>query len=161
MAFIEYEFNFSGTQGTPPANGTPQAIASNSATNSSNIYDAGSAKWLFAGGAGRGPKLSVEILKTTLGTSPTMTVQFVGADDAALTSNVITIVQFGPTRVLTAADFPMHLEAVIPGQIDKKRYYGIIYTIGGSGSPSYGFNANIVADSQSSGTGSGGANLQP
>lgn len=160
MAFLELEFNFSGTQGTPPANGTPQALTGNSAVLSTNVYDALAAKKLFAGSLGKGPKLSIDIPAAMGGTSPTFMAQLIGADNAALSSNPITLAQIGTTRVLTAADFPFHAEVAIGEQLDAKRYYGVSYTMGGT-SPTAGVNANIVADAQSSGAQSGGANLQP
>lgn len=163
MGYLSNEFNFSGTQGVPPASGTPQAVSTGT-TISSNVYDALVAKKLFAGSTGRGPKLSIDIPASgvTLGTNPTFQAQLVGADNAALTTNPIVLGQIGPTRVLTAADFPaasgLHFELQVGEQLDAKRFYGISYVVGGT-AVTFGVNANLVETAQSSGLPSGGANV--
>ena len=117
---LDNGFNFTGT-------GAGQAISGTVAQNSTNVFDAGIAKRLFGGSGARGPRLTT-ILSAVGGTTPTFRAQFVGADDAALTLNVITIADTGTTRALVAGDLPLVSELQPAEQLDVKRYYGFIFT---------------------------------
>jgi hypothetical protein len=76
MAFIDAGI------GGPFASG--QSLSGTSDQLSTNVYDAGSAKKLFAGRGGL--KIAVQV-SAVGGTNPTFRARFVGADDAALSSN--------------------------------------------------------------------------
>lgn len=115
-----------------------QALAGTSAQNSTNVYDAGAAKKLFAGTA-RG-KVAIQVTAIG-GTSPTFEAKLVGADDAALTTNVVTLADTGTSPVITAV--PALYELTASNQSVAKRYYGVIYTQGGT-SPTATANAAVV-----------------
>lgn len=114
-----------------------------------DVYDAGSAKKLFGGSAGLGPKAAISF-SAIGGTSPTARVRLVGADDAALTTNPVILGDTGVSRVLTSADLPYMAEFIPGEQLDAKRYYGFIATLGGT-SPTGTVSAALVADAQSAG----------
>lgn len=122
-----------------------QSISGTSDTNSTNVHDAGSAKKVF-GGNGEPAKLVVHITAAG-GTSPTVRARFVGADDAALTSNTIDIADSGFTPVLAAADLPYIIELKLAHQKTAKRYYGVIWDQAGT-SPTATVNAQIASASQ-------------
>ncbi len=103
-----------------------QSLSGTDAQDSTNVYDAGSAKTLFAGAGGHGPKLAATVTAAG-GTNPTIQCQFVGADDADLSSNVVVIADSGVSKVLAAADLPWQIEMVPNNQRDAKRYYGLIW----------------------------------
>lgn len=121
-----------------------QALTGTSDVNSTNVYDAGSAKKLFQG-SGQPVKVS-GVAKCTGGTSPTFRARFVGADDAALTSNVVILADTGATGVLTSGDrVPFELTPSM--QTASKRYYGVIYLDGGT-APTITVSAALVASGQ-------------
>lgn len=131
-----------------------QSLTGTSDVNSTNIYDAGLpgpgavAIKVFDGG-GRPFKVMVEATASG-GTNPTIRARLVGADDAALTSNVIILADTGVSRVLTASDLPWTAELVPSSQMDAKRYYGVIWTQSGT-NPTATVSANGVIDAQSAG----------
>lgn len=116
---------------------TPQTIgAANPAIDvlSTNVYDAGAAKKLFAGDSRRPGFMAVGCL-VTAGTNPTLRARLVGADNDALTTNPEIIadtgaVAFDDAGSALAANGFFHKEVPITGQKAAKRYYGIIYTPG-------------------------------
>jgi hypothetical protein len=130
-----FEFNFDPT---------PKAAVT-AAANSTNVYDAGSAKKLFDG-TGKPFRIN-GFHKANSGTNPTMRVQFVGADDAALTSNVITIVETGTSPVAVAGTVNP-FELIPQFQSTAKRYYGLIYTPAGT-TPNFDVTAAGGLDLQS------------
>jgi hypothetical protein len=79
------------------------------------------------------------------GTAPTLTAALVGADDAAFTSNKITIGSVTPS--LTAGSVPArNVEIPIASHVPK-RFYRMEYTVGGS-SPTMTVTAGLVEDYQ-------------
>jgi hypothetical protein len=116
---------------------TPKVIAAASPAIdviSSNVSDQVTAVKLFEGSTRNPPRFMVGI-KITAGTSPTVRARYVGADDAALTSNVVILADSG-TRTkdtdgtaLASGDF-VALDIPVSGQTIAKRYYGAIYTPG-------------------------------
>jgi hypothetical protein len=97
---------------------------------STNVNDQGSAKKVFEGTNARPLRIAGHYF-TNSGTNPTMRVQFVGADDAALTSNVLVLADTGVSEVLTAGQI-RHFEIVPSFQQTAKRFYGAIYIPGGT-----------------------------
>lgn len=124
--------------------GDQQSLSGTSAANSTNVYDAGSAKKLFEGNGGG--VLAIEVTAVG-GTSPTFQAQFVGADDAALSTNPVVLADTGASKVLAATDLPVLYRLRPSNQKDAKRYYGVIYTLTGT-SPTATANANIVESAQ-------------
>jgi hypothetical protein len=137
---LDNTFNFSSAQvlGT----GTSDVV-------SSNVYDAGSAIKAFAGG-GNPAKISIDCSSNTSGSADaTLRARFVGADDAALTSNPVILADSGVSPVEADATIaPFHLELVPSNQTVAKRYYGVMYTQSGT-SPNHTVSANLVLDAQS------------
>jgi hypothetical protein len=130
MAIQDACFNFA----------SQQSLSGTAAQNSTNVYDAGSAKLLFGGSANLFV-LAVEVTAAG-GTSPTFRAQLVGADDAALSSNVITIAETGVSKVLAASDLPVLYRLSVNNQTTSKRYYGVIFTQSGT-SPTATANAQF------------------
>lgn len=114
----DFHFNFS--------NG--QSLTGTSDQNSTNVYDAGSAKKIFKG-AGSSFEFNVSC-SAIGGTTPTLRARLVGADDAALTSNVEIMADSGATPASPTAPFNLRLAPA--NQRTAKRYYGIIYLQGGT-----------------------------
>lgn len=134
---LDAQFNFSDQQSLT---GTSDVV-------STNVYDLGAAGKLFQGAAGL--KLAIQVTASG-GTSPTFRAKLVGADNAALTSNPITLADTGTSAAIAAADVPVIYE-LLPGQQNTaKRYYGVIYTQGGT-SPTATVNAQVAIDAQSAG----------
>ena len=115
--------------------GTPAITTSNAATVSPNVFDAGSAKMPF-GASNRGRVAGT--VQLSGGTNPTVRVQFVGADDAALTSNVVTLADTGvlsykPDGSTALVNTDAVNFEISPGiQRSPKRYYGLLVTLGGT-----------------------------
>lgn len=63
------------------------------------------------------------------GTSPTLTVEIVGADDGALTSNVVALGRIDPTVATGQAAKNYFVDASI---MTKKAFVGLRYTMGGT-----------------------------
>lgn len=116
---------------------------------STNVYDAGSAIVMFAGG-GRPFKVSVDCSSNTSGSGDaTLRARFVGADNAGLTSNAIILDDTGVSAVEADGTVaPFHKELVPSNQTVAKRYYGVIYTQSGT-SPNHTVSANGCIDAQS------------
>lgn len=125
------------------------ACSGNSETVIGDVYNAGSAKKLFGGGRGGGPKGAVTITAVG-GTNPTSRVKLVGADSSDLATNPITIADTGTSRVLVSGDLPVIQELNPSEQLDAKQYYGFTATLGGT-SPTATITANVVPDVQSAG----------
>lgn len=138
MGFIDRKFAFSKQQSLT---GTSDVV-------SSDVHDAEAAKKVF-GGAGQPVKVAIQVTAAG-GTSPTFRARLVGADNAGLTANAEIIADTGVSKVLAAADLPVLYELVPAHQKVAKRYYGVIYTLGGT-SPTATANANLVLDAQSGG----------
>lgn len=115
-----------------------QALSGAGSANSTNVYDAAAAKKLF-GGTAHG-KVAIEVTAAG-GTSPTFEAKVVAADDAALTSNVVTLVDTGTSAASPTT--PALYELAVSNQAASKRYYGVIYTLGGT-SPTATVNAQFV-----------------
>lgn len=124
------------------ANG--QSLSGATSTNSTNVYNAGSAKKLFAG---RGDLQIQVIVSAVGGTSPTFRAQFVGADDAGLSSNVEVIDDTGVSKALVAGDLPWVKVLRAGTQQVAKQYYGVIFTQSGT-SPTATVSANAVLNAQ-------------
>ncbi len=116
--------------------GVPAITNSNAATVSPNVFDAGSAINLFGA---RGSDLAVvghAVL--TADDNPTLKVELLGADNAALTTNptvigstgIIVYKPDGSTALASGDDVPFKLHAV--QQRVAKRYYGLMFTLGGT-----------------------------
>jgi hypothetical protein len=125
---------------------TAQALATTSDTVSTNVLDVGSAKKAF-GGAGHPVKVSVGYVNAS-GTSPTFRARLVGADNAGLSSGVEILADTGANPV--TAGVPVVYELVPSMQKATKRYYGVVFTQGGT-SPVGAATANLVLDAQSNG----------
>lgn len=112
---LDYHFDFADNQ----------VLAGNADQVSTNVLDAGSAKKMFAGSPGKF-KIGVHV-KTVGGTTPNIRARFVGADNAALTSNPVILADTGQSRALVAADLPQVYELVPGNQKDAKQFYGVIW----------------------------------
>jgi hypothetical protein len=115
MALMDYELTFSDVQ----------ALSGASTQNSTNLVDRGAAGSL---GAGTPIALIVKI-GTITGTSPTLTINLVGADNAGFTTNKITVATLTPTIATGQADTLLHFG--IP-HTAAKRYYRLEYVVGGT-----------------------------
>jgi len=117
--------------------GNPTAISSsNAATPSANVFDYGSAVLLY-GGDNWGVELFWKIILSA-GTTPTVRAQYVGADAAALNSNVLVLADSGVvaykadgTTALANTD-TVWGDLKIGQQWAPKRYYGMLFTLGGT-----------------------------
>lgn len=127
---------------------TQQELSGTSDTVSTNVHDAGVAKKLF-GGSGEPIKLIVQVTAAG-GTTPTFRARLVGADNAALSSNPVTIADTGVSAAVDAGDLPLYYELVLAHQKAAKRYYGVIFTLGGT-TPTATANAQVGAGGQSGG----------
>lgn len=131
---------------------TAQALSGTSDVASTNVHDAGSAKLLFGGFSQRPPLLMI-IAEWQSGTSATIRGRLVGADDAVLTTNPVVIADTGVILVADDGTAFASGHAVAArqlaarGQRTAKRYYGVMWTQGGS-SPVFNVKAFIVADPQ-------------
>lgn len=97
---------------------------------SDNVYDAASAVKVFEGYSHHAPRLSLTG-KVTAGAATQVRARLVGADDAALTTNVVTIADTGLGEVI-ANGASFHKECVCNGQVTAKRYYGILFDTAGA-----------------------------
>jgi hypothetical protein len=136
---VDYFFNFADQQ----------AIAGGAGVDvlSTNVYDAGSAKKVFEGHGD--PDLKIDVTVTAAaGPTPNFRARLVGADNAALTTNPITIADTGVISGIVAGDLPIHRELVPQGQRTAKRYYGVIFVQSGADHTAT-VNAQGVANAQS------------
>jgi hypothetical protein len=115
---------------------TPKSITGTADVLATNVYDAGAAKKLFEGFSPKPPLLHC-FARCTGGTTPSIRFRFVGADNAALSTNPIIIADTG---VISNDDAGVALAAnglvqrVLPlwGQTIAKQFYGPIYLQGGT-----------------------------
>lgn len=110
---------------------TKQSLPAAQVSNSTDVYDAGEAKKLFEGFSPKKPIFKVSG-KVTAGAATQIQAKLVGADDAALTQNVVVIADTGQTAVIASGGL-IDLEVACFGQTTAKRYYGVIYTMTGAG----------------------------
>lgn len=103
--------------------------------NSTNIVDESVARNLGSGE----PLYFVVHLSAKAGTTPTFQAKLVGADDAAFSSNKITIVDTG---TLSDPAVPALKQYALPTHT-AKRYYRVEYVLGGT-SPDFTFTAGIA-----------------
>ena len=141
MAYIEGTWDFGSTAIT----------TSNTATVSTNVTDEGSAKKVFAGATSTKIKGQVK-LSAGSGTL-SIRAQFVGADDAGLSTNAEVLADTGihltkedGTTALANTD-TFRFQLTPSDQRSPKRYYGMIYTLGGT-SPSATCDGRLVIDGQ-------------
>lgn len=133
--------------------GLPAITNSTAATISTNVYDAGSAKKVFAGLPG-GVKLCARTA-VTADANPSIKIDLVGADNEALSSNPVVIASTGVIATAedgTALASGESVDVVldVSGQTAAKRYYGLVVTLGGTNpdiaaAPSQGY---IAMDAQ-------------
>lgn len=136
MAIMDAMFNFADQQN----------VTGTSATNSTNVYNAGSAKKVFAGAPGTHPLRVAVNVTVNSGTSPTFRAQLVGSAAAALTTPTI-LADTGTSAALVAASGPFVYELIPQNQATAFQYYGVIFTLGGT-SPDMTLNAVGVLDHQ-------------
>lgn len=123
--------------------GLPAITNSNTATVSTNVLDAGSAVKMF-GGPNVG-KINVRC-PVTADASPSIKVDLVGADNAALSSNPVVIASSGVVATdeagaaLTSGGV-VDIQFGVGYQTAAKQFYGLIYTLGGT-------NPDTVADTK-------------
>lgn len=123
-----------------------QAITGTSDVASTNVWDVTTARKVFQG-AGKAVKLGVQVTASG-GTSPTFRARFVGADNAALTTNPVIIADTGVSAAIASTDIPVLYELNLNHQNVTKAFYGVMFTQGGT-SPTATVNAHISADEQS------------
>ena len=130
------------------------AISSSTAdTVSTNVYDATSAKKLFAGAMEKPGIFGRITLSAGTGTL-SVRARFVAADNAALTTNPEILADTGvhlnkadgSTALANTDTFTFTLQPA--NQFAPKRYYGIIYTLGGT-TPSATCDGRFSIDDQS------------
>lgn len=130
--------------------GIPAIDDSNTATASTNVTDMGAAKIVF--GAGKGVRLWFRAV-VTADANPSIKVDVIGSDAAALNSNNIVIASSGViataedgTALLTTEVVERDFE--VRGQVVAKRYYGLLVTLGGTNPDTTAQDAEIVWDVQ-------------
>lgn len=133
---LDNQFNFASQQAIGPAN---------TDVVSTNVFDAGSAVKLFAGGGKRLMRIACMVTAVG-GTNPNMRMRFVGADDAALTTNPIILADTGVGPTLTAGALPLPIVLSPQEQQTAKRYYGVIFTQGGNANNTATVNAQGTLD---------------
>lgn len=107
--------------------------------NSSDLIDMGGAVNL-GGASGHRPKPFVHISAKS-GTTPTIAILLVGADDSAFSTNKITIWNSG---TLSDPAVPSLVKGAIPSHTPK-RYYRFEYTLGGT-TPNFTVTSGLVLD---------------
>lgn len=97
-------------------------------------------------GRGEGLEIAISVLvAATAAGAATVNFEYVQADDAALTTNVETIVQTGPigkAALTVGALIPLHLDRAAP--LAPRRYTGVRYTVGTGPLTAGTFTAAIV-----------------
>ena len=145
MAILDRNYDFSDAQ----------ALSTTSDVLSTNVLDAGAAVKKFAGSLGAFPvKIACGIVITAGTGTLSYRARLVGADDAGLSTNAIILddtgVQIkgpdGATALANTDVATFELSASFQGPA--KRYYGVVWTLGGT-SPTATGDANGVIDSQS------------
>jgi len=144
MGILDRNYDFSDAQ----------ALSTTSDVPSTNVLDAGAAVKKFAGSAGSFPcKIGGAITMTGGTATLSWRCRLVGADDAALTSNPIILADTGvmlkgPDGATALANTDVASFELIPAQQPTaKRYYGLMWTLGGT-SPTGTGDANLVLDTQ-------------
>lgn len=142
MSFIDAAFDFAST-----------AISGSTAdTVSTNVYNAGAAKKLFAGDGGG--KITGRVTLSAGTGTLSVRARFVGADNAALSTNPEILAdtgvhlnkEDGSTALANTDTFFFTLNP--SNQRAPKQYYGVIYTLGGT-TPSATCDGRLVLDDQS------------
>ncbi len=100
-----------------------QSLSGTSATLSDKSYD------LMAASRIGCEEEAVVNVSDVSGTGPTLAVEIVAADDAALTSNLVVVGRYDPTITasMAAKNFYVHTSG-----FPRKRYLGLRYTMGGT-----------------------------
>jgi hypothetical protein len=117
-----------------------QSLTGTSAVVSTSSVDLGSARDV---GSGENVELFCSATASG-GTSPTLAVEIIGADDAALTSNIVVYASVPAVALAAPQDIVL---PSLPVMATKKRYLGLRYTQGGT-SPTSTVTAGIVMDKQ-------------
>lgn len=123
--------------------GLPAITNSNTATVSTNVLDAGSAVKMFGG-----PKVGkiCARIAVTADASPSIKVDLVGADNAALTSNPVVLASSGVVATdeagaaLTSGGI-VDIQFGVGYQTAAKQFYGLVITLGGT-------NPDILVDAK-------------
>lgn len=102
-----------------------QVLASGAAVSTNSVDLKAAAR---VRGNGSAVKFNVNISSVS-GTTPTLAVEVIGADDAALTSNVVSLGRIDPAVATGMAAKNVQVEADL---LTKKRYVGLRYTMGGT-----------------------------
>lgn len=138
---IEYGFSFSDQQ----------AISSDFSGGvvSSVVYDAGAAVKMFEGVPG---SFVIAGEFTAQTHDPVVIVKFLGADDAALTTNPIVIAQHTSEGLTTAKLLTSHFELHPGNQQTAKQFYGLWYV---------GDDSSARCTVNASGCGTGQSNMRP
>lgn len=125
---------------------TGQALTGTSDVVSTNVYDAGAAKLVFGGSASR-VKIAVGFsAAASTGSDYTLRARFVGADNAALTTNPEILADTGASAAGVAVPF---LSELVPSQQKvAKRFYGMMFTQAGT-TPTSTVTASVVETAQS------------
>jgi hypothetical protein len=116
---------------------TPQSVSTTSDVLSSNVYDAGSSKKVFEGYGPKPCKLHVGVRMSGGSGSLSWRARLVGADNAALTTNPVILADTGVQlngdsgSAYAVNDMTQRVIDLL-GQTVSKRYYGMIYTLGGT-----------------------------
>lgn len=141
MAFIDNLFDFGTT-----------AIASSTAdTISANVMDWATARAIFGGPVSVKFKVTMALSGATGVISARCRV--VGADNAALSTNAEIIADSGVElnqddgATALVATSVVRKTLIPAGQVQPKRYYGLVYTLGGT-TPSASCTAAVVLDDQ-------------
>ncbi|HTP25404.1 MAG TPA: hypothetical protein VMK12_07050 [Anaeromyxobacteraceae bacterium] len=87
------------------------------------------------------------VLKALSGTNPTLQLQLVEADTADLATNPVVLADTG---TLNPPALGFLVRQGIPYKTPGKRYLGIVFTIGGTGSPSFTVDSGLAVDVQTS-----------
>lgn len=78
------------------------------------------------------------------GTTPTLAVEVIGADDAALTTNVVSMGRIDPVVASGMAAKSFYVDGTI---LTKKRFLGLRYTVGGT-TPSFTITSAVSSGRQ-------------
>jgi len=105
--------------------------------NSTDLIDALGA---FNLGADQVPRFILNVSAVS-GTSPTMTLNLVGADDSAFSTNKVTIGSI-TTQITAVGNYRIPV-----ANVARKRYYRLEYTIGGT-TPSFTVTLCVARDDQ-------------
>jgi len=128
-----------------------QSLSGTSDVVSTNVYDHKTAAKLHAGTAGGKVKIQVTVEGPAANADNTLRARYVGADNAALTTNPIILADTGVVALAettTPANGTQKVFELYPGEQETaKQFYGVIYTQGGT-SPTFTVSAAPVAAGQ-------------